>query len=425
MSENNQLSERELEILKLLATGASNKEIARDLVISVNTVKVHLRNIYSKLEVSSRTEATMWAVRAGIVASEIDPIETAQDTSGEEEPRNLVSRYLWILVGGVIIILLIIAGVWYLQRRNSTNQALPEQSVESERWQELGSLSLPRSRFAYVAYENQLYTIGGETEKGTTNLVERYVPEMDVWETLSHKPVPVVDARASVIGGKIYVPGGRLASDDVTNIVEVYNPDKDLWNLATPIPEALSAYSLAKFEGKLYLFGGWNGTQFVDSVYEYDPTQDTWKQREPMPLARGFAGVAVLEDRIYVLGGYDGQNALTVNNIFLPGNPDTPWIEGEPLPEGRYGIGVTNFVDLIYLIGGKGNSGELQISYQYNPFDDVWEPLDSLQGKSWAYMGAKLLGSSLYIWGGELEGNPSDKLWVNQVVYTIVLPIIQ
>ena len=51
------LSERELEVLTLLAAGHSNKEIARDLIVSVGTVKTHTNNIYRKLGVRNRAEA--------------------------------------------------------------------------------------------------------------------------------------------------------------------------------------------------------------------------------------------------------------------------------------------------------------------------------------------------------------------------------
>ncbi len=55
------LSERELEVLRLIAAGCSNKEIARRLAISLNTVKTHSKNINGKLGVSSRTQATLRA----------------------------------------------------------------------------------------------------------------------------------------------------------------------------------------------------------------------------------------------------------------------------------------------------------------------------------------------------------------------------
>ena len=59
------LSEREAEILSLLAQGLTNKDIAQTLIVSVRTVEAHLRNLFAKLGVRSRTEAALWAVRHG------------------------------------------------------------------------------------------------------------------------------------------------------------------------------------------------------------------------------------------------------------------------------------------------------------------------------------------------------------------------
>jgi DNA-binding NarL/FixJ family response regulator len=61
------LTERELEVIKALAQGKSNKEIARDLGISEKTVRNHTSNIYRKLHIFDRTQAVIYAVRRGLV----------------------------------------------------------------------------------------------------------------------------------------------------------------------------------------------------------------------------------------------------------------------------------------------------------------------------------------------------------------------
>jgi DNA-binding NarL/FixJ family response regulator len=61
------LTEREIEVLRLVAQGASNPQIAEQLHITVNTVKVHLKNILSKLQVENRTQAAAYAVQSGLV----------------------------------------------------------------------------------------------------------------------------------------------------------------------------------------------------------------------------------------------------------------------------------------------------------------------------------------------------------------------
>lgn len=65
--EQSPLTERETEVLRLLAQGFGNQEIGRQLVISEATVRTHVSNILSKLQLASRTQAALYAVREGIV----------------------------------------------------------------------------------------------------------------------------------------------------------------------------------------------------------------------------------------------------------------------------------------------------------------------------------------------------------------------
>src|SRR3954449_11977894 len=62
------LTDRELEVLRLVAKGMNNREIARDLFISENTVKNHVRNILEKLQLHSRMEAVMYPVKEKLLA---------------------------------------------------------------------------------------------------------------------------------------------------------------------------------------------------------------------------------------------------------------------------------------------------------------------------------------------------------------------
>jgi LuxR family maltose regulon positive regulatory protein len=61
------LTVRELEVLRLMAAGLSNAEIAKQLVVTVGTVKSHLKHIYGKLAVQSRTQAVAQARALGLL----------------------------------------------------------------------------------------------------------------------------------------------------------------------------------------------------------------------------------------------------------------------------------------------------------------------------------------------------------------------
>ncbi|GAB4578513.1 MAG: kelch repeat-containing protein [Anaerolineales bacterium] len=463
MPELSGLSEREVEILQLLAKGKSNKDIAQALFISVNTVKVHLRNIFAKIEVSSRTEATLYAVRAGLVEGVSDistngkgvvseredtdledinnpileetivvPLPPVHDVSHPLALETIIVPSKWwqkppLIMGWVVFFLLIGVGIsWVAVSFNNTPKEIPVE-VNENQWEEKSALSFARTGHATVVFENKIIVIGGETSDGIVSTTESYNVENNLWSALSDKPTAVTEVQAVVLGGKIYVPGGRTANEQITDILEIFDPTENAWTTGSSLPIQLSAYGLATFEGKLYLFGGWNGENFSDLVFSYDPDKDAWQEVAQLPSPRGFVSVVVNMNRMFVLGGYNGEAALDSNLIFFPGRATNPWENAAPLPEARYAMGAAFIADRIYVIGGIQRETNSAPQLIFLPANDGWIVRTELKSENnpvWSHFGIAVVGSNVYALGGMLDGLPTDQNITFQAIYTLPLPII-
>jgi DNA-binding CsgD family transcriptional regulator len=434
-----ELSERELEILRLVATGASNKEIAHKLTISTNTVKVHLRNIFAKVGAASRTEAALFAVRTGLVpefeVAELLGAENGSTTLADEQleaPSPLQASLAKYLLPASAALVLLLVVVYLLSR--STPSATPPSSAQipapptitpAPNWRPLAEMPTPRSGFAVVAYENYIYAAAGKTSEQITGVMERYSPEENEWAQLSPKPLPVHEVAGALIGGLMYVPGGRTASGRMTDVLEVYDPRQDQWIRRAQLPTPLSAYSMVAFEGRLYLFGGWDGEKYLDTVLQYDPNQDEWNALSPMPTARAYSGATVAGGKVYVLGGYDGAEALTNNEVYLPDREgESPWERGEAMPEGRYAMGVVSVGDIIQVIGGQNEAGSQPVPLAYFPQLDQWQYTQEAVFPHAASLGLVPLGVNLFSLGGQVDQVPSGQNQAYQFMYTISIPVI-
>ncbi len=437
MPESNELSERELEILGLLSTGASNKEIAQKLYISANTVKVHLRNIYAKIDVASRTEAAMYAVSNGLVpgitqtADDGLLVRAAELTS--DEPATWLSRLpggYWGLIAFLALVVIGSVGAAVFFSLQPTGQAMANlpTPTNAPRWKNLAAMPTARYGFGLAVYENQIYAIAGELKQGASDVVERYDPNTNLWTKLHTKPTAVGDVSAAILGGKIYVPGGRTTSGKLTDALEIYDPRQDTWEQGAPLPVAVAAYALSAFEGKLYLFGGWDGKQALNSVYEYDPEFDSWSPKTPMSQARAYAGAVQAGGKIFVVGGYDGKQALASSEVYSPGLDDgqsNPWEQGEPMPQGRYGMGITSVADIVYIVGGKNDSGMPLSPIGYSPQVKNWNQIESPVPSSWSDLGLAPLETQIFALGGRLDGQPTGESYAYQAIYTVVIPFIR
>ena len=238
------LSERELDVLNCVVQGASNREIALELSISPNTVKVHLRNIFAKLGVASRTEATTVALQLGLVSipgmettadKELPPPEPIAEfppliaespppaeedspplTESPEQPEPLAEtaaprRFSWGWAGLAALLLLLLslaaASLWPrpvpASEMAESPTPMPVTAIEGSNWFDHGPAPTPRAGMATAVVGLDLYLIGGETAAGEiVNQVAVYQTAARQWGTAAPKPTAVTDATAAVLFGE-------------------------------------------------------------------------------------------------------------------------------------------------------------------------------------------------------------------------------
>lgn len=439
----NILSDREMEILRLVAQGLSNREVARELFISHNTVKVHLRNIYGKLEVSSRTEATMVAVRQGWVAvktgaSEEPASEKADGEIDEGRPREYraagpepVARWQkGFLLASFTLVLVALAWTWPQPAPAQRSQENPladnpgpvtltDLPSLPSRWEEEVPLSIARGRLAAAAVNGRVYAIGGETPGGdVTGVVEAYDPTQRTWTLKASKPVPVANVGGAVLGGEIFVPGGLTFNGGITDRMEVYDPAADGWREAASLPAPRAAYALAVHRGQIYLFGGTDGRQDVATVFVYDPQRDEWQTGPAMPSARAFAGAATLESGIYVVGGYVDGRELNSCQVFQPAAKE--WDACTPMLDGRGGFSLVAAGRKLYAVGG-GWERYLAYNQWYDPDRDIWLRFETPITGRWRNAAAAELNGKLYVVGGWSDQFLNASL-AYQATYNVFLP---
>lgn len=443
------LSEREIEVLDLLVKGASNREIADTLIISPNTVKVHLRNIYTKLGVSSRTEATTTALQQGLVllpnmaapviaempaptAAATEQIASESELITIAEPNRIPDVALppvthsrrWIAVSvlgalGLALLVFLVARLpAWLAAGTPTSQPIvtpivPQSVDEDNHW--LVGVDLPTAQAGLVlaAVGLDLYAIGGESEAGISGRTYIYRPNAATWETGADKPTPVTDAAAVVLFGEIYVVGGEQADGTVTNRVEVYSPANQAWRPAAALPQPLSG-GLALTDGSfLYLFGGWNGADYLAGSFLYDPSADTWRPLPDMATARAFSTGGFLTGEFYVVGGLSETGELADCEQFKADTQD--WAECPAMLSPRGGAAAAIIVNQLYIFGG-GLENEVTFGEAFDPTTETWQvinmPILAERGQ-WVHFGLTSVETKVYLVGGR----DADTLFTNTYIY--------
>lgn len=424
------VSPREMDVLNAMRRGATNKEIAAELSISANTVKTHVRNLYAKLDASTRTEAILRATEQGMFAPTVAPVEP-KSTPALPETTSSPTKMMPIVIGGALLAVLLIGLTAWIITRNRPDEselvakesAFTPTQIGDTPWRTAPTLPSGRTGFAIASVGSELYVIGGETETETAS-AEGFAlnPRENVWRPFANKPTAVKHAPAAVILGQIIVPGGEFA-EGATDVVEIYSPSADAWRTTSTLPQPTSGSVALAHDDTLYLFGGVDDSGIVtNGVFAWEPETGLWRPLPDMPTGRAHATGGIVDDILYIVGGVSGLDAtndpLNVCEKFDPAMET--WETCPPLQHPRAYASGTTILNKLYVMGGSDAAEGEQFTAElgWQPF-----PLPMFTNETWQGNGTTTIETRLYTLGGVLDGEmTADHYSWNALPYQYFIP---
>lgn len=419
------LSERELDVLSFLARGASNREIAEQLVISPNTVKVHVRNIFAKLGVSSRTEATTVALQQGLVTLPGLDSRAAAETTTAVPPATLMPDEN----DGHTRASVAPDHAGYLAVKAAARPQMPAPAIESGEATPprevgtstaLGRLQSRRGRLAAAGLALLLLLAlasfagsqwlnpanvgsnGLPVTAASPEFIEQPLQQDPRWLVSQPMPGPQSHMAVAAVGLHLYQIGGETA-EGITNTVRIYDTSIYQWRAGAPKLTAVADSSAAVLFGEIYVPGGRTVTSEVTDVVEvYSPANNAWRRAValPSPVAGGLA----LSDGtfLYLFGGWDGNQYLADAYVYDPGSDG--WRPLPPMNRPRAFAAGGGLANRLYVVGGYDGQEEVADCEYYEPLRNSWsECPPMLQPRGAA--GAAVIFNRLFVLGGGLNGD--------------------
>lgn len=378
------LSERELQILRLVAEGFSNRQIAGMLDISENTVKVHVRKIFAKINVASRTEASIYAVRQGLIvdipkADELVVDEvTAHHPSDEvmvTMPVRRLSRSLMMGVG-VILVLLVGIGVWWQSR--DVFQVSPPivHTPDTQHWSQMVSLPMSEPGMQLITVAGELYVIGGSTKPD----LWRYDASGDAWIAMGGIPLQ----SAFLFGWSDAT--GVWGIESATRVV--WSWDGTTWHMYGVLPAGFVPVDMVRVAGNLVILDGTTAR-----IWRSDDARTTTWESYSMPMIyTDTAQLVVIDDVLYLFGDQRTVwRSLDQGRSWLrDGQLLTAWNGGVAVPVLDSIMLMRDGTQSLYILArGEGSPQSIPITIGASVSATIWQTMvvigDTSDGQVHAY----------------------------------------